>query len=287
MDWNMLREGDRVLLGLSGGKDSLALLHILHAVQKRSPIKWELAAVTVDPGTDAFDPSPLIPYVKSLGIPYFFLSERIIDRAKIQMQGNSICSFCSRMKRGSLYTCARKNGYNVLALGQHLDDLAESFIMSALHNGQLRTMKAHYTNDDGDIRIIRPMAYVRESQTKEFSYSAKLPIINENCPACFEGPKERHRVKKLLAQEANLFPGIFGNIKNAILPLMDEKLYHDMAAIRKKIQERNSGKKQKSSTIGSTDGSSSISSSNSSSSSSSNISNNSNIRNNSSSSNTR
>ena len=201
MDWDMIREGDRVLLGLSGGKDSLALLHILHALQKRSPVKWDLGAVTVDPGTDAYDPSPLIPYLKSLGIPYFFLSERIIDRAKVKMQGDSICSFCSRMKRGALYSCARKNGYNVLALGQHLDDLAESFIMSALHNGQVRTMKAHYTNDDGDVRVIRPMVYVREAETKKFSYAACLPVINESCPACFEGPKERHRVKKLLAQE--------------------------------------------------------------------------------------
>ena len=96
----------------------MALLHILHALQKKSPIKWELACVTVDPGTDAFDPSPLIPYLKSLGIQYYFLSERIIDRAKVQMQGDSICSFCARMKRGSLYTCARTHGYNVLALGQ-------------------------------------------------------------------------------------------------------------------------------------------------------------------------
>jgi tRNA(Ile)-lysidine synthase TilS/MesJ len=120
-----------------------------------------------------------------------------------------------------------------------LDDLAESFYMSALHNGQLRTMKANYMNDDGDIRIIRPMVYVRESQTKEFSYAAKLPVINENCPACFEGPKERHRVKKLLAQEENLFPGIFGNIKSALLPLMDAQMYHDMASIKQSIAERN------------------------------------------------
>ena len=100
-------------------------------------------------------------------------------------------------------------------------------------------MKANYMNDDGDIRIIRPMVYVRESQTKEFSYAAKLPVINENCPACFEGPKERHRVKKLLAQEENLFPGIFGNIKSALLPLMDAQMYHEMASIKQSIAERN------------------------------------------------
>ena len=94
-------------------------------------------------------------------------------------------------------------------------------------------------NDDGDIRIIRPMVYVRESQTKEFSYAAKLPVINENCPACFEGPKERHRVKKLLAQEENLFPGIFGNIKSVLLPLMDAQMYHEMASIKQSIAERN------------------------------------------------
>ena len=236
--WDMIREGDRLCLGLSGGKDSLALLHVLHTVQKRSPKSFTLAAATVDPGTDAFNPKPLIGYLKSLNIPYHFLSENIFERASCEMEGNSICSYCSRMKRGTLYTCCRKNNYNVLVLAQHLDDLAESFMMSAMHNGQIRTMKAHYTIGKGDIRVIRPFVYTREAQLKEFSYSAKLPVINENCPACFEAPKERHRIKKMLAQEESLLTGMYGNLKRALIPLMDEKVYDSFKKIQDEVDAR-------------------------------------------------
>jgi len=240
--WDMIQEGDRLCLGLSGGKDSLALLHVLHTVQKRSPKQFTLAAATVDPGTEAFNPRPLIGYLKSLNIPYHFLSENIFERASCEMEGNSICSYCSRMKRGTLYTCCRKNNYNVLVLAQHLDDLAESFMMSALHNGQIRTMKANYTIGKGDIRVIRPFVYTRESQLKEFSYNAKLPVINENCPACFEAPKERHRIKKMLAQEESLLTGMYGNLKRALIPLMDEKIYDEFKNIQKEVDQR--GKKR-------------------------------------------
>lgn len=102
-----------------------------------------LAACTIDPQTESYDPSPLKNYVKSLGVPYFFESQGIIETAKLVCP-TSLCSWCARMKRGTLYNCARREGYNVLALGQHLDDLAESFLMSAFHNGKLRTMKANY-----------------------------------------------------------------------------------------------------------------------------------------------
>ena len=134
-EWNMIEDGDRLLLGLSGGKDSLALLHILLALQKRAPVKFDIACATVDPQTDSFDPSPLIPYVQSLGITYHYLSEPIVALAKEKLQGDSLCAFCSRFKRGLLYSCCRTNGYNKLVLAQHLDDLAESFLMSTLHNG--------------------------------------------------------------------------------------------------------------------------------------------------------
>lgn len=96
------------------------------------------------------------------------------------------------MKRGRLYAAARANGYNVLALGQHLDDLAESFVMSTFHNGRLRSMKAHYAIKERDLRVIRPFVYVREKMLRQFAETKKLPVIAENCPACFEAPKVRH-----------------------------------------------------------------------------------------------
>jgi len=128
-DFAMIKEGDRILLGLSGGKDSLSLLHLLIHFQRHAPIKFEIAAMTVDPQSDSFDPSPLIPYLKTLGVEYFYVKEAILEMADKHMSGDSYCSFCARMKRGVMYSTARKHGYNVLALAQHLDDLAESFLM--------------------------------------------------------------------------------------------------------------------------------------------------------------
>jgi len=113
------------------------------------------------------------------------------------------------MKRGMIYNCARRESYNVIAMGQHLDDLAESFVMSSFHNGALRTMKANYTIDAGDLRVIRPLVTCREALFKEFSKRQNLPIIADNCPACFSAPKERHRIKLMLAQQEHLFPSLF------------------------------------------------------------------------------
>jgi selenocysteine lyase/cysteine desulfurase/tRNA(Ile)-lysidine synthase TilS/MesJ len=237
MQWDMIQDGDRLLLGVSGGKDSLSLLHILLQFQKRAPVKFELACATVDPQTPSFDPSPLKDYMKALDVPYFYLSENIIERAACEMSGDSICAYCSRMKRGLLYTCCRKEGYNKLVLAQHLDDLAESFMMSAMHNGQLRTMKAKYWNETRDVEILRPLAYVREHELKAFAYDARLPVINENCPACFEEPKERHRVKKMLAQEESLYPDMYNSLRRALLPLMDDHVYAPLDAVRTRVEK--------------------------------------------------
>ncbi|OQS01596.1 hypothetical protein ACHHYP_00577 [Achlya hypogyna] len=235
LQWGMINDGDRLILGVSGGKDSLSLLHILLTLQKRAPIRFELACATVDPQTPSFDPSPLKDYMKALNVPYFYLSENIVERAMCEMNGDSLCAYCSRMKRGLLYTCCRKNGYNKLVLAQHLDDLAESFFMSAMYNGQVRTMKAKYWNDTKDVEIIRPLAYVREEALKDFAYAARLPVINENCPACFEEPKERQRVKKMLFKEESLNPEMYNSFRRALLPLMDDEIYGPMNAIRARI----------------------------------------------------
>ncbi|OGI45178.1 MAG: tRNA 2-thiocytidine(32) synthetase TtcA [Candidatus Muproteobacteria bacterium RIFCSPHIGHO2_01_FULL_65_16] len=219
-DYAMIRPGDRLLLGLSGGKDSLSLLHVLRHLRAKAPLDFELAAATVDPGIEGFDPSPLKDYVPGLGIPYFYRRQDIVGRALKTMRGDSFCAYCSRMRRGILYATARAQGYNVLVLAQHLDDVAESFLMSAFHGGSLRTMKAHYVNDAGDLRVIRPFVYARERQTADFARSAALPVIADNCPACFRMPTARLHMKQLLAAEEQRHKRLFAYLLNAMEPLM-------------------------------------------------------------------
>jgi tRNA 2-thiocytidine biosynthesis protein TtcA len=218
-DYGMIREGDRILLGLSGGKDSLSLLHTLLYLRAKSPVKFSLGAATVDPQSPEYDPSRLKDYMRELRVPYFYESYPVLELAKEKMDNPSFCAFCSRMRRGMLYGACRREGYNVLALAQHLDDLAETFFMSALFGGRLRTMQAHYVNDEGDIRVIRPFIYVRERQTAAFAKEAGLPVVPENCPACFAMPMQRWQLKQKLAQFEQENNKIFPNLLTAMRPL--------------------------------------------------------------------
>ena len=234
--FGMIQAGDNILIGLSGGKDSLTLLHTLLHMRAKSPVPFTLGVATVDPGADGFDPTPLGPYVASLGLPYHFLANTIMDDAsRGSMQGDSICAFCARMKRGALYSCAVKHGYTALALGQHADDVAESLLLSAFHNGALRTMKACYTSASHGVRVIRPLIAVRESATRDFAYSSGLPVIADNCPACFETPKQRRRVKQLLRREEAIFPHAVANLSAAILPLLDPRTQAVLRAVRDEL----------------------------------------------------
>lgn len=218
-DFEMIQNGDRILLGLSGGKDSLSLLHILRHLQRHAPVRFDLAAMTVDPQIEGFHPETLKDYLSGLGVPYFFESQPIAENAKSQMKNDSFCAYCSRIKRGIMYSTCRREGYNVLALAQHLDDLAESFLMSAFQGGQLRTMKACYTNREGDVRIIRPLVYVRERQTTDFANEKILPVIPDSCPACFAMPTERDHMKQLLAHEESHNRQLFKSLLTAMRPL--------------------------------------------------------------------
>ncbi len=219
-DFQMIKNGDRLLLGVSGGKDSLSLLHVLRHFQRCAPIKFDLGAITVDPCIEGFDPSPLKDYFKSLEMPYFYCSQPIAEQAKTNLQGDSFCAYCARMKRGIMYTTARQENYNVLVLAQHLDDLAESFLMSAFFGGRLNTMKAHYTIDAGDLRVIRPFVYVRERQTLDFAKHSNLPLVGDSCPACFKMPSERAAMKVLLAQQERNHPNLFKSLLHAMRPLL-------------------------------------------------------------------
>jgi len=222
-DFGMIRDGDRLLLGVSGGKDSLTLLHILGHLQTYAPVKFDLGVITVDPEVEGFDPHTLTRYYDEIGVRWHYQEQPIMEQAKEHMDGDSFCSYCSRMKRGIMYSTCRREGYNVLALAQHLDDLAESLLMSIFYGGQLRTMKAHYTNRDGDIRIIRPLVYVRETMTAAFAKEAKLPVIPDSCPACFSMPTRREQTKLLLRQLEKENKNLFANMLHAMQPLLTEE----------------------------------------------------------------
>ncbi|MES9905925.1 MAG: ATP-binding protein [Sedimenticola sp.] len=221
-DFDMIRDGDRILLGVSGGKDSLTLLHVLMHLKSYAPVKFDLGVITVDPEVEGFDPEFLTPYYRELAVPYHYCPQPIMEEAKSRMDGDSFCAYCSRMKRGIMYSTCREQGYNVLALAQHLDDLAESLMMSMFHGGQLRTMKAHYLNDAGDVRIIRPLVYSRETQTAAFAAESDLPVVPDSCPACFDAPTQRMHMKQLLAREEKANKHLFPNLLHAMKPLMDE-----------------------------------------------------------------
>jgi len=242
LQWNMIENGDRLLLGLSGGKDSLTLLHCLLAIKKKAPVNFTIACCTIDPLTPSFDPSPLIPYVESLGIEYHYIRSNIVEKAatagKDGGEVDSLCAFCARLKRGSLYSCAREHKYNKLVLAQHLDDICESFLMSIFNNGLCRTMKANYEVDEGGLNVIRPLVYARESQCRDFAKQANLPVINENCPACFEEPKERARVKKLLSKEEGLNSSIFDNMRRALTSTMHQDFVPVVRALETEVRER-------------------------------------------------
>lgn len=225
-DYSMIQAGDRLLLALSGGKDSMTLLHVLLHLRAKSPVPFALGAATVDPCIEGFDPSPLKDYVPALGIPHYYERQDIVGRALKTMRGSSFCAYCARMRRGILYDVARREGYGVLVLAQHLDDLAESFLMSAFHGGQLRTMKAHYRNDAGDLRIIRPLVYVRERETTAFARRARLPVVSDNCPACFRMPTRRAHYKALLSEQERSNKRLFPSLLTAMRPLMGQEKPH-------------------------------------------------------------
>jgi len=221
-EYAMIRDGDRILLGVSGGKDSLSLLAILRHLQTYAPVRFTLGVVTVDPQIPGFDPGPLKAYYDRLGVTWFYEQHPILEQAKTRMDGDSFCAYCARMKRGIMYGTCRREGYGVLALAQHLDDLAESLLLSLFHGGQLRTMKARYLNDKGDVRVIRPLVYCRERQTAGFARTAKLPVVPDSCPACFSAPTRREHMKALLAREEADYPHLFANMLHAMRPLLTE-----------------------------------------------------------------
>ncbi|PHQ65055.1 MAG: tRNA 2-thiocytidine(32) synthetase TtcA [Sulfurimonas sp.] len=217
-EFGLIEEGDKILVGLSGGKDSLTMIHAMAEQQRRAPFKFEFIAVTVGYGMgENYD--NLAQHCKDYNIKYIFHDTKIYDLAEEKIRKNSsFCSFFSRMRRGTLYGIAEKHGCNKLSLGHHMDDAAESFFMNFIYNGQMRSLAPKYRADNGLI-IIRPLIQMRERQLSAFVKDNNLNAIgDEACPAMrfdIKMPHARANMKKMLAKMEQEFPSLFTSLNAA------------------------------------------------------------------------
>jgi len=217
-EFELIEEGDKILVGLSGGKDSLTMIHAMKEQQRRAPFKFEFLAVTVSYGMgENFD--NLIAHCKEYDIPHIVHETQTYELAKEKIRKNSsFCSFFSRMRRGYLYSVAKENGCNKVALGHHMDDAAESFFMNFIYNGQMRSLAPKYRAENGLI-VIRPLIQMRERQLRAFVVDNGIEAIgDEACPAMrfdVKMPYARAKMKDMLAKMEVEFPQLFTSLNAA------------------------------------------------------------------------
>ncbi len=227
-EFGLIEEGDKILVGLSGGKDSLTMVHALKEQQRRAPFKFEFIAVTVSYGMgENFD--KLIAHCKEYEIPHAIHDTQIYDLAEEKIRKNSsFCSFFSRMRRGSLYSAAQQHGCNKVALGHHMDDAAESFFMNFIYNGQLRSLAPKYRADNGLV-VIRPLIQMRERQLAAFALDNDIPTIgDEACPAMrfdVKMPYARANTKEMLSKMEKEFPSLFTSLNAAFKNISVETFF--------------------------------------------------------------
>jgi tRNA 2-thiocytidine biosynthesis protein TtcA len=237
-DFHLLDDGDRLLVAMSGGKDSYALCVLLRDLQKRAPIRFEIIAVHVDQGHPGYDGAPLERWLKDQGVPYRVLHEDTysIVTEKIP-EGKTYCSLCSRLRRGILYQAATELGCNKIALGHHRDDALETLLLNLFFSGKLATMPPRLVSDDGKHVVIRPLVYCAEEHLAAFAAERRFPILP--CNLCgSQSEAQRKQMKALLAELEAKHPTLrqtmlaaLGNVNPS--HLFDKKLFpaHD-AAVR-------------------------------------------------------
>ena len=229
-DFNMIRSGDRIMVCLSGGKDSFTMLCMLQMLRRRARGKFELFAFTLDQAQPGWDDTKLRQWLEDTGIPYEILHEDTYTIVKSKIpEGQTYCSLCSRLRRGIIYNYAEDKGFNKIALGHHRDDMIRTLLMSIFYNGEIRSMPPKLLSDNKRHIVIRPLAYCQENDIAQYALERGFPIIP--CTLC--GSQEnlvRQKVKVLIDQLAKENPKVPSNMLHALTSvklsqLMDRKLW--------------------------------------------------------------
>ena len=223
-DFGMIEGGDRVMVCVSGGKDSFAMLHVLQALQRSAPVDFSLVAVNLDQGHPGFPAAALEAFLRSRNVEVRMLRQDTFSIVKrLVPEGKTTCSVCSRLRRGILYNAAQELGCTKIALGHHRDDLIESLLLSMFFSGKTRSMPPVLRSDDGRNTVIRPLCYVAESDLAAFAVEAAFPIIP--CDLCgSQETLQRKRIKQLLTEMEKDHPGVRASLFGAMGNVMPEHL---------------------------------------------------------------
>lgn len=223
-DFNMIQHGDRIMVCLSGGKDSFTLLRILKLLQLRAKIDFEIFAFTLDQAQPGWNDRALKDWLNQFAIPHIILTRDTYSIVKSKIpEGQTYCSLCSRLRRGIIYTYAEENGYNKIALGHHRDDLIRTLLMSILYNGEIRSMPPKLLSDNKKHVVIRPLVYCQENDIAAYAKQMAFPIIP--CNLC--GSQEnlmRKRVKSLIDELSQENPKVPSNILHALTSIKPSQL---------------------------------------------------------------